>query len=223
MLPLKRCRPRVVVAEMRCPAGASKVRGPRYLLPQPTQLIERGLVAPSPLPGTPHPQRSSPARYLRKTDVDVLHAEGSSGWRRQAPVGPAPPHMPSPRGRHGRPGPGRCGDGALSRAESPGGGGGALSSAGGAAGGPPQGLARGGVETPPSRVEVGPSSSLREPASRPSCLVDPGDGIMVRVMARYRNQPPVVPPVSSRGNSRELSLSRGHPGWGAWNTSACPE
>ena len=39
---------------------------------------------------------------------------------------------------------------------------------GGAAGGAPPGLARAGVETPLSPVEVGLSSSLREPASRTS-------------------------------------------------------
>ena len=55
----------------------------------------------------------------------------SSGWRRQAPAGPPPPHMPSPRGRHGRRSPGSSRGGALSSAESPGGGGGTLSSAGG--------------------------------------------------------------------------------------------
>ena len=37
----------------------------------------------------------------------------SSGWRRPAPAGSAPPRMPSPRGRHGRPGPGSSGGGAL--------------------------------------------------------------------------------------------------------------
>ena len=122
---------------------------------------------------------------------------------------------------------------------------------GGAAGDAPPGLARAGVETPPSPVEVGPSSSLREPASRPFCLVgpgggmvlrvlscrrnpppvsssslrepasrpfwlvDPGRGMVLRLLSRHRNPPPMVPPVSSRGISSELSLSRGHPGWGA--------
>ena len=94
---------------------------------------------------------------------------------------------------------------------------------GGAAGGAPPGLARAGVETPPSPVEVGPSSSLREPASRPSWLVGPGGGMVPRLLSRNRNRPAVVPSVSSRGISSELSLSRGHPGWGAWKTSACPE
>ena len=55
----------------------------------------------------------------------------SSGWRRRVPAGPAPPHIPSPRGRHGRPDSGSSEGGALSSAESPGGGGGALSSTGG--------------------------------------------------------------------------------------------
>ena len=92
-----------------------------------------------------------------------------------------------------------------------------------AAGGAPPGLARAGVETPPSPVEVGPSSSLREPASGPSCLVGAGGGMVLRLLSRHRNPPPVVPPVSSRGIYNELSLSRGHPGWGVWKTSACPE
>ena len=94
---------------------------------------------------------------------------------------------------------------------------------GGAAFVAPQGLARAGAETPPSPVEVGPSSSLREPASRPSWLVGPGGGMVLRLLSRLRNPPPVVPPVSSRGISSELSLSRGHPAWGTWKTSACPE
>ena len=45
---------------------------------------------------------------------------------------------------------------------------------GGGTGGAPPGLARAGAETPPSPVEIGPSCSLREPASRPSGLVGPG-------------------------------------------------
>ena len=94
---------------------------------------------------------------------------------------------------------------------------------GGAAGGALPGLARAAVETPPSPVEVGPSSSLREPASRPSWLVGPGGGMVLRLLSRHRNPPLVVPPVSSRGISSELSLSRGHPGWGTWKISACPE
>ena len=113
--------------------------------------------------------------------------------------------------------------GALSSAESPGGGSGAVSSAGEAAGVDPPRLARADVETPPSPVGVGPSSSLREPANRPSWLVGPGEGMVLRLLFRHRNPPPVVPPFSSRGMSGELSLSRGHPGWGAWKTSACPE
>ena len=85
------------------------------------------------------------------------------------------------------------------------------------------GLARAGVEMPPSPVEVGPSPSLRKLASRPSWLVGPGGGLVARLMSRHRNPPPVVPPVSSRGISSELSLSRGHLGWGARKTSACPK
>ena len=46
---------------------------------------------------------------------------------------------------------------------------------------------------------------------------------MIRLLSRHRNLPPVVPPVSSRGISSELSLSSGHPVWGAWKPSACPE
>ena len=164
---------------MRHLAGATKARGPRKLPPQPTQLIRRGLVAHSSLPGTPPAQRSLPARYLRQTDV-VL----SSGCRRRAPAGPVPPRMRSPRGRHGRPGPGSSGGGALSTAESPGGGGGALSSAGGAASGAPPRLAKAGMETPPSPVEVCPSSSLPEPASRPSWSVGPGGGMAPHLLPR---------------------------------------
>ena len=123
--------------------------------------------------------------------------------------------MLSPRGWHGRPGPGSSEGGALSSAESPGGGGGALSSAGGEAGGTLPGLARDGVETPPSPEGVDPSSTPREPASRPSWLVGTGGGMVVRLLSRHRNPPPVVPPVSSRGISSELSMSRGHPGRGA--------
>ena len=82
--------------------------------------------------------------------------------------------MPSTRGRRGHPGPGSSGGGALPSVESPSVGGGALSSAGRPAGGAPPGLARAGVETPPSPVEVGPSPSLREPVSRLSWLVGPG-------------------------------------------------
>ena len=152
------------------PAGTSEAREPRYLQPQPTQLIERGLVAPSSLPGTPPVQRSSPARYLRQTKVGVLHA-GVSGWTRPAPAGPAPPHMPISRGRHGHPGPGSSRCGAQPSAESPEGGGGALSSAGRPAGGVPPGLARAGVETPPRLVKVDPPFSLREPARRLSWWV----------------------------------------------------
>ena len=131
--------------------------------------------------------------------------------------------MPSPRGRHGRPGPGSPAGGALPSTESPGGGRGAPSRAEGAAGGAPPGLARAGVEIPPSPMEVGPSSSLREPVSQPSGLVGPGGGMVVRLLSRHQNPPTVITPVSSRGISSELFLSRGHPGWGAWKTSACPK
>ena len=151
---------------MRHSAGAPKATGPRWLLPEPTQLIGRELAAPSPVPQTPFAQRSSPARYLRQTNVGVIHAGESSGWRRRAHAGPAPPHMPSLRGRHGRLGPRSPRGGALTSAESPGGGGGALSRAGEqAVRPPPPGDVRAGVETPPSPVEVGPSCSTREPAS----------------------------------------------------------
>ena len=94
---------------------------------------------------------------------------------------------------------------------------------GGAAGGAPLGLARAGVETPPSPVEVGPSCPLRELESQPFGLVGPGGGMVVRLLSRHRNPPPVIPPVSSHGLSSELSLSLGHPGWGTWKTSACSE
>ena len=120
--------------------------------------------------------------------------------------------MPSPRKRHGRPGLESSRDSALSSAESPEGGGGPLPSAGGAAGGAPPGLTRAGVETPPSPVEVGPSSSMLEAVSLPYWLVGPGGGMVLRLLSRHRNAPPVVPPVSSRGISSDLSLSRGHPG-----------
>ena len=91
---------------------------------------------------------------LRQTDVGVLRAGGSSGWRRRAPAGPTPTHMPSSSGRRERPDPGSSGGGARRRAESLGGGGdGSLSSAGRPAGVAPSGLARAGVETPPSPVE----------------------------------------------------------------------
>ena len=93
----------------------------------------------------------------------------------------------------------------------------------GAAGGAPPGLAGAGVETPPSPVGFVPSSSQREPANRPSRLVGTGGGMVLRLLSRHRNPPPVVPLVSSRGISSELSLCRGHPGWGSWKTSACPE
>ena len=92
----------------------------------------------------------------------------------------------------------------------------------------PPGLARAYVETTPTQttptpLEVGLSCYLREPASRPSGLMVPGGGMVVSLLSRHRNSPPVIPPVSSRGISSELSLSRGHPGWGAWKTSAFPE
>ena len=135
----------------------------------------------------------------------------------------ATPHMPSPRGRHGRPDPGRSGGDALPSAESSSGGGGAPSCAGGAASGSPPCLAKAVVETPPRAVEVGPYFTLRQPVSRPSGLVGPGGGMVAGLLSRHRNRPPVIPPVSSRGISSERSLSRGHPGWGAWKTSACSE
>ena len=94
---------------------------------------------------------------------------------------------------------------------------------GGEARGTPPGLARAGVKTPRCPVEVGSSSSLRETASRPSWLVGPGGGMLLRHLSRHRNPLPVVPPVSSRGFSSEICLSRGHAGWGAWKTSASPE
>ena len=208
---------------MRHPASASKARGPRKFPPQPTQLIGPGLVAPSSLTGTPAAQWSSPAQYIRQIDIGVLHAGQSSGWRRRAPAGAAPPHLPSPRGRHGRPGPGSSGGGALPSLESPGVRGGVLSSAGRPAGGAPLGLARVSVETPPRPMEVGLSPSLREPASGPSWLVGPGGGMVVRLMSRHRNPRPEVPPASSHGISSELSLPRGHQGWGSWKISACPK
>ena len=115
----------------------------------------------------------------------------------ERPLGPRR-HICQVRGGNmGAPVLGALGGGALSSAEIPGGGGGALSSAGGGAGGAPPGLARGGVETPPSPMELGPSSSLREPASRPSRLVRPGEGVVLCILSRHRNPPPVVPPVSS--------------------------
>ena len=152
----------------------------------------------------------------RRRHAIVWLASSSARWARAAAYA-------CPRGRHGRPGPGTSGGGALSSAESPGGGGGALSIAGGAAGGAPPGLARAGIETPPSPVEVGLSSSLHEPASRPSWLVGPGGGMVLCLLSRHRNPPPVVPPVSSRGISSALSLSRGHSAWGTWKTSTCTE
>ena len=89
--------------------------------------------------------------------------------------------------------------------------------------GAPPGLARAGVDPPPSPVEVGPPPSLRESVSQPSSLVGPGGGMVLRLLPRHWNPPPEVPSVSSRGISNELSLSRGYPVWGAWKTSACPE
>ena len=91
------------------------------------------------------------------------------------------------------------------------------------AGGAPLGLTRAGVQMPTRPVEVGPSASLREPSSRPSGLVGPGGVMVVGLLSRHRNPPPVIPPISSRGISSELSLSRGDPGWGAWENSACPD
>ena len=85
-----------------------------------------------------------------------------------------------------------------------------------AAGVAPPGLARAGVETSPSPVGVGLSSSPRKPSS--GWLLGPGGGMMLRLLSRRQNPPPVVPPVSSRGISSELSLFRGHPGWGAWKS-----
>ena len=93
---------------------------------------------------------------------------------------------------------------------------------GGSAGGAPAGLAKAGVETPLSPVGVGPSSSLPEPASRPSWLVGPGGRMVLRLLSRHRNPPLVVPPVLSRGISSDVSLCRGHPDWGASETLACP-
>ena len=60
---------------------------------------------------------------------------------------------------------------------------------GGAAGGAPPGLARAGVETPPSPVEAGPSSFLLEPAGRPSWLVGPGGGMALRLLSCHRIPP----------------------------------
>ena len=65
----------------------------------------------------------------------------------------------------------------------------------GAAGDAPAGLARAGVETPPRLVEVGPTCSLREPVSRPSGLVGPGGGMVVRLLSCQPNSPPAIPPV----------------------------
>ena len=76
---------------------------------------------------------------------------------------------------------------------------------------------------PPSPVKVGSSCSLREPATRLSGLVSPGARMVVRLLSRHRNSRPVIPPVSSRGISSELSKCRGHQCWGAWKSSACPE
>ena len=107
----------------------------------------------------------------------------------------------------------RSGRGALLSAESPRGGGGALSSAG-----------RGQLAAFPR--------DCRELASRRPYIrwrltslvlytnqqVDPGSGwwyAALRFLSCHRNPPPVVPPVSSRWISSELSLSRGPPGWGA--------
>ena len=104
--------------------------------------------------------------------------------------------MPSPRRQHGLPGPGSSGGGALSSTESPGGGGGALSSAGGDAGGTPPGLAIAGVEAPPSAVGVDPSSSLREPASRPSSVGGSG--------WRHIAPSPVLSPEPASGGSPRL-------------------
>ena len=171
------------------------------------------------LPATPPAQRSFPARYLRHINVEEL----SSGWRHREPAGPAQTPMPSPRGRHERPRPGSSGGGALSSAVSQVAGVVPCRARGVEARGTPPGLARAGVETPRSPVEVGPSSSLRETASRPSRLVGPGGGMLSRHLSRHRNPLPVVPPVSSRRFSSEIRLSRGHPGWGAWKTSASPE
>ena len=79
---------------------------------------------------------------------------------------------------------------------------------GGAAGGALPGLARAGVDTPPSAVEVCPSCSLRQPASRPSGLVGPGGGMVVRLLSRHRNPPQVIPPVlSERDLERALPVS----------------
>ena len=88
--------------------------------------------------------------------------------------------------------------------------GGTLSRAGGADGAAPPGLARGGVETPSSPMEVIPSCSLREPVSRPSGLVGPGGGMVVCLLSSHRNPSTAIPLVLSRGISSELSLARGH-------------
>ena len=61
-------------------------------------------------------------------------------------------------------------------------------------------LARAGVETPPSPVGVGPSSSLREPASRPSWLVGPGGGMVLRLLSRHRNPIRWFPPSRIAGS-----------------------
>ena len=69
-------------------------------------------------------QDNESARTLDVLDVDgwqkqcvVFVGVLSSSWRRRAPAGPAPPRIPSPRGRHGRPGPGSSEGGALSSAD----------------------------------------------------------------------------------------------------------
>ena len=58
-----------------------------------------------------------------------------------------------------------------------------------------------------------------------STLLDGGSGWRYGAPSSVSSPEPAPggSPFSSRGISSDLSLSRGHPGWGAWKTLACPE
>ena len=86
----------------------------------------------------------------------------------------------------------------------------------GAAGGGPPGLARAGVETPPSPVEVGPSSSLREPRVDPLgwwvrvmvWSLEPASGGSPRLESRDLERARPVSWASRSGRVEDLSLPR---------------
>ena len=104
------------------------------------------------------------------------------------PVLSAPPRLPHPRSRRGRPGPGRSpGAGALPSSERP-------------AGGAPLILARAGADEPPSPREVAPPPSPPDAATPPWSPLVPGSGVVTPPKSLHQNPPPLeIPSVPWRG------------------------